>query len=213
MRELIRKSALYRAYLFTRDMLRWRRRGYAAPSPDFIKHQCLRRNGFPNATWVETGTFLGRTTEMLAKSAKLVYSIEPEPSLYEKAANRLAELSNVQILNGTSEALFPSLLGELSGPVNFWLDGHYSAGATYQAEQDTPIREELAAIEANRENLSSIVVLVDDVRCFDPTRPEYTAYPSIDFLVDWAHSNDLLWHIEHDIFVAKTKDAAVVSNG
>ena len=205
MRETIRNSAVYQAYSNTRDMLRWRRRGYTAPSPDSVKHHCLRRNGLPDAIWVETGTFLGRTTEMLAKTARQVYSIEPEPELYERAAKRLAGLSNVQILNGTSEALFPTLLSELSGQVNFWLDGHYSAGATYQADQDTPIRDELAAIAANKANLSAIAVLVDDVRCFDPSQPDYSAYPSIDFLVDWARSNDLLWHIEHDIFVARCK--------
>jgi hypothetical protein len=34
-----------------------------------------------------------------------------------------------------------------------------------------------------------VAVLVDDVRCFDPQIEEFSTYPPIDFLVDWARSN------------------------
>jgi hypothetical protein len=46
--------------------------------------------------------------------------------------------------------------------------------------------------------------MVDDVRCFNPLNLEYGTYPSIDYLVDWARKNKLFWHIEHDIFIAKS---------
>jgi hypothetical protein len=47
--------------------------------------------------------------------------------------------------------------------------------------------------------------MVDDVRCFNPELKEYSTYPALKSLVDWAEANRLGWHIEHDIFVAKTK--------
>ena len=88
------------------------------------------------------------------------------------------------------------------GIVNFWLDGHYSHGISFRAEKDTPIKEELAAIEEALPNLDSIAVLIDDVRCFYPD--EFTSlndYPQVDYLVDWARKNGFRWRIVHDIFI------------
>ncbi len=48
----------------------------------------------------------------------------------------------------------------------------------------------------------AVTVLVDDVRCFDPSQTEYAQYPSRSTLVAWADRLDLWWIIEHDIFVA-----------
>ena len=89
--------------------------------------------------------------------------------------------------------------------MNFWLDGHFSAGATFQGELDTPIISELDAIAANLPNLLPIAILIDDVRCFDPTLPEYATYPPLDVLVDWARKHDLRWHIEHDIMIMRSR--------
>ena len=110
----------------------------------------------------------------------------------------------MEILNGTSEDVFPELLPRIAGDVNFWLDGHYSAGITFKGRQDTPILDELACISHHLERLGKVCVLIDDIRCFNPRMPEYSSYPSLDTLVAWATKHKLGWHIEHDIFVAKT---------
>lgn len=190
-----------RAHLL--DTREWRQRAYAAPSPKSVKDEVLLRNGLPNATWVETGTFLGETTSLLAANAHKVFSVEPEATLFSRAVKKFSDQPHVKIVNGPSESVFPSLLPTLSGDVNFWLDGHYSAGVTFKGDLETPIIEELAQIEANLGRFNGLSVLVDDVRCFDPGNPEYSTYPPIDFLVDWARRNKLGWHIEHDIFVAR----------
>ena len=181
----------------------WANREFAAPSPNFVKQKVLLRNGLPNATWVETGTYLGDTTDVLSKVAKMVYSIEPEPTLFSKAEQKFRNTSNVKIINGLSEDVFPKLLPTISGNICFWLDGHYSEGITFKGPQDTPIMDELAVIGPNITKTSKIVVMVDDIRCFDPKNPEFSAYPPVDLLVDWARKNNLTWHIEHDIFIAK----------
>jgi hypothetical protein len=205
------KSALRPSYrLVWRKILgfaEWRQRSYAAPSPKPVKDAVLLRQGVRDATWVETGTFLGETTALLARAARHVYTIEPADALYERAAKRFARTVNVTVLHKTSEAAFDALLPTLSGPVNFWLDGHFSAGATYQGGNDTPIREELRAISRNLARISPVCVLVDDIRCFDPALPDYATYPGLDYLVDWAREHDLHWEIEHDIFVARTRRA------
>ncbi len=195
---------MYRLFSGIRDCLRWARRGYAAPSPHFIKQACLLRNGFPAATWVETGTFLGQTTELLSKYATRVYSIEPEPKLFSRAQQLFSNQQHVELLNGTSEEILPKLLPRISGDVNFWLDGHYSAGLTFKGVQDTPILDELACIGRYIDKLGKICVLVDDIRCFNPSLKEYASYPSLGTLVQWSTEHKLSWHIEHDIFVART---------
>lgn len=183
----------------------WAARGYSAPAPHFIKQLCLLRNGFPNAIWVESGTYLGQTTEILSKYGSFVYSIEPEPELYENARSHFENYANVQIIRGLSEEVFPILLPTLIGDCNFWLDGHYSGGITHKGPQDTPILDELDCITKNIGNFKNLCVLIDDVRCFNPEIPEYSAYPALSELVVWALRNNLSWHIEHDIFVAKSK--------
>ena len=185
-----------------KDMAQWRERGFAAPSPPFIKREVLARHSAPQATWVETGTFQGDTTAFLAERARKVISIEPEPALYAAAAARFRDRPNVELHAGLSEQVMPGVLKALSGDVRFWLDGHYSAGITHKGPKDTPIVDELALIGAALPAWGQVAVLVDDVRCFEPTNPEFADYPSRDFLVHWAVQHRLNWTIEHDIFVA-----------
>jgi hypothetical protein len=172
------------------------------PAPQHVKWAVIARYGRASDTWVESGTYLGGTTELLAKEAAHVYSIEPGPELARTAMAKFADNPRVTIINGLSEEVLPELLGSLTGRLSFWLDGHYSAGATYQGPQDTPIREELDAITKNLDRFDSVRVLIDDLRCFEPQRSGFEGYPSRTFLVDWANSNDMSWAIEHDIFIA-----------
>ena len=181
----------------------WERRMFSAPSPSHIKRSTLKRNGNPFSTWVETGTFQGDTTQFLADTAKCVHSIEPEPTLFKLATERFKSTPSVQLHLGLSENVLPQLLQELTGDVNFWLDGHYSGGITHKGPMETPIVRELETIERYRKQFTSLTVLIDDIRCFQPHIPEYSSYPALGLIVDWASRNKLTWHIEQDIFVAK----------
>jgi hypothetical protein len=194
---------------FLKNLLTWHQRNYDVPSPSLIKQRVLLRNAIPAGIWVETGTYLGDTTHFLAKRFGKVISIEPEPSLFAQAKKRFSRTPQVEIINGSSETVFPGLLPKLSGNINFWLDGHYSGGttwATYKGSSDTPITMELSQIEQNLGKFKKVAVLVDDVRCFQSSDPT-SGYPTIDFLVDWARRTGLNWHIEHDIFVAKSLES------
>jgi hypothetical protein len=194
------------------EEFQWIRRDYESPSPQWIKHATLLRIGSKNAIWVETGTFLGETTALLAKDSKLVFTIEPERSLFEKAKLRFTGQPNIRVIHGLSENILPTLLPTLGGSINFWLDGHYSGGLTHQGPTDCPVREELSSIEKNLSLYDEVTVLIDDVRCFNPLILEYADYPDINFLVDWARKNHLVWHIEHDIFIAKSKKQSTHSD-
>jgi len=186
------------------EKLEWANRRYAPPSPTYIKKDILYRNGLPDSTWVETGTFMGDTAAFLAQHANMVYTIEPDNYLYDKVRLRFIFNPKIKPIHGTSEEIFPSLLPTLKGPINFWLDGHFSGGFTHKGPTDCPVRDELSSIEKNISHFEKTVILIDDVRCFNPSIKEYSDYPDLNFLVDWARNNNMHWTIEHDIFIAKT---------
>ena len=183
----------------------WRKRRYDVPAPQSVKWAVLDRHMTRGATWVETGTYLGDTTDFLAKRASMVFSIEPADTLYEACKHRFRNRANIKLIHGTSETAFPGLLKELSGNVCFWLDGHASGGVTFRGKLATPVLEELRAIEQMMSCYSSTVVLIDDMRCFEPQNPEFPDYPSRNELVAWAVRNSFVWNIEHDIFIARTQ--------
>lgn len=187
-----------------RSMSEWRKKDFLDNSPQFVKQKVFLKYGIKDAVWVETGTYLGTTTNYLSGLFPHVYSVEPEAKLYEAAYKRFKG-RNVSLLNDVSENVFPSLLPKLSGNINFWLDGHYSAGITFKGEKDCPVEDELIAIEQNCDNFNKISILIDDVRCFLPNNSLYTDYPSIDYLVDWARRMNFQWRIEHDIFIMQKK--------
>jgi hypothetical protein len=185
------------------DLEHWRARGFAAPSPNFIKRATVLRNGLTNGTWVETGTYKGETTELLAQNASMVYSIEPAPTLYAEARQKFETTSKVEIINAPSETALPELLPKLSGDISFWLDGHNSGGVTFKGPNDTPIVEELQCISQHLGRFEKVVILIDDIRLFNGRIYTYGPYPSRDYLVDWAREHQMTWHIEQDIFVCK----------
>lgn len=195
---------LYKMRETIQDLLVWKSKDFASPCPNIVKQCVLLRNAIPNGLWVETGTYLGHTTKLLTKHGSFVYSIEPDPTLSSNAISKFSSYPNVRIIRGLSEEVFPTLLPNLQGDINLWLDGHYSAGITHRGPQDTPILDELSEISNNLINFRNVCVMIDDVRCFNPELENYSSYPPLNVLVDWANSNSLKWHIEHDIFVAKS---------
>ena len=184
------------------QMQQWRARGYLENAPQLVKQNLFVKYGVPQAQWVETGTFLGENTDFLSNSYSFVHSIEPEKELYKNAMKKFLN-QNVELFNGVSEDVMPSLLLRLKGDINFWLDGHYSAGVTFKGNKDCPVEEELIAIKNNLLNFTKVSILIDDVRLFLPTNTTYSDYPSIDFLVDWARVNNFNWRVEHDVFVMR----------
>ena len=190
------------------SVLNWLRRGFSSPAPQFVKWLVLKNWG-GKETWIETGTYRGETTARLANFSNMVYSIEASPEFAKTAQHKFRDQRKVQILSGLSETQLPGLLKSLSVTerydVSFWLDGHFSGENTFQGPSDTPIMQELETIAKHLNDFSLVSVLIDDVRCFDPSIPEYSSYPEITYLVNWANSHNLFWTVEHDIFIATNR--------
>ena len=192
-----------------RSIVDWVQRGCIGHAPQFVKQRVLMKYCVPGAPWVETGTYLGTTTKFLAARSPLVHSIEPASTLYHGAARRFRG-RNVVLHHGTSEDILPKLLPELLGAVNFWLDGHYSAGLTYKSDKESPLLDELAAIRANLPRLDDVAIFIDDIRCCAPMHAHERegGYPGLDDLVSWARDNEFGWRIEQDIMILSRSSAA-----
>lgn len=117
---------------------------------------------------VETGTYLGGTTAMLADLLDEVWSVELKPEILAQARERLAGKGNVHLVEGYSPDVLPGILEQVPGPALYWLDGH---GGTFGADDvpahilECPVLDELAAIEQHPHAAGS-VILIDDARAF-----------------------------------------------
>jgi hypothetical protein len=149
------------------------------PPPALIKWKTVREYGerYSLRTLVETGTCRGDTIWFNLHNFKQIYSIELFPMLYERAREMFAPWKHVSILFGDSGAILPGLLAKMETPVLFWLDAHYSGGATARGEDYTPIITEMENIFRRR--VSGDVILSDDARLFDGSDD----YPKLDIFM------------------------------
>lgn len=131
------------------------------------------------ATFVETGTFRGATAALMAAQGLRVHTVELAEQLYREAAQRFAGDPRVNCIHGDSATALRELTRQpLDGPILYWLDAHYSGGATARGETDVPVLSELMHIFASRPRRD--VILIDDIRCFGVEKD----YPRLEFLLD-----------------------------
>ena len=194
-----------------KKFVRWLVSGFDSPSPQNVKEAVFERFGtFP--VWIETGTYIGTSTRFFAKKSIMVFSIEPSAYYFGVSKRRLRRYSNISLTHGESEKNLSSIIQKalLLSPsgINFWLDGHFSSGKTYQGVFDTPIIHEISEIAKIPKNLG-VTVLIDDSRCFGSLDPQYKSYPKLEALVSWAVENGFWWTIQHDIFIAKRESQSI----
>jgi hypothetical protein len=129
---------------------------------------------------VETGTYRGGSTALLAARFDRVITIEAGPDLAAAAAARLGTYPNVECLCGDSRRLLPEVVRALDEPALFWLDSHYCGPETHGARGQCPVLEEIATVVGAAQ---PHVLLIDDARLFlaPPPRPlDPAQWPSID---------------------------------
>ena len=119
-------------------------------------------------TFVEGGTFTGASARAAAATFARVHTVEKSPALLTVARRNLAGLDNVTKHEGDTRDHLPALAGR--GRVLYWLDAHWSGGATYGQGDECPLLEELRLIFGAG---GDCAILVDDARLFlsPPPRP------------------------------------------
>ena len=58
----------------------------------------LLKYSLPNSQWIETGTYLGHTTQFLAKIAPKVYTVEPSEQLHKNAKQALKSVPQIECI-------------------------------------------------------------------------------------------------------------------
>ncbi len=171
----------------------WNKNDRPVPPPQIYKRQVLKEYAqkFQLKVFLETGTYIGDTTEDCRKIFDKIFSIELDDVLFEKATKRFEAYSHISIVHGDSGQKIEEILSKINEPCLFWLDGHYSAGITAKGELNTPIINELDHIFHHQ--IDSHVILIDDARCFVgkddyPSIEELRKYvmgrrPSLQFIV------------------------------
>lgn len=103
---------------------------------------------------VETGTFLGATTEFFAQYNVPIVTVEINPKFASQSRARLARWSNVDLRISDSVCVLQDLAREIadrSQPTLFYLDAHWP--------NHLPLREET---ELAIGNFAKAVLLIDD---------------------------------------------------
>ena len=199
-RRLIGNTPLWAAIQKSNDRSKistWEKGNRAGHPPPGFKRQIIRKYASDHKldTMIETGTFNGEMDFALKDAFARIVTIELSPEYHAAAVRRFARFPQIECMKGDSGVVLPAVIAKIQKPVLFWLDAHYSAGLTAQAEVDTPVSAELDAIFNHP--VRNHVILIDDARCFDGTHD----YPRIEDLkksVAQARP-DLQFSVEDDI--------------
>ena len=129
--------------------------------------------------FIETGTYRGDMIQGLRGRFAELHSIELSDALFERAEARFRGDPRIKIHHGDSGRVLAQVLEACREPALFWLDAHYSGGATARGAIDSPIAQELQHILTHP--VSGHAVLIDDARLFlgengYPTLEELSAF-------------------------------------
>lgn len=127
--------------------------------------------------FVETGSYLGTTTEMFATYERPVFSCENQARYYYRAASRCAPMSNVTITLEDSRSFLKSFVNEQGSAFKMpfvYLDAHWY--------DDLPLPEEIEIIAGA---FSDFVIMVDDF-CHPKFAYGFDKYPTgIELTLDY----------------------------
>lgn len=117
---------------------------------------------------VETGTYTGLGARRLARVFDEVSTVELSRELHAAAARTLADEAGITALQGHSAELLPELVGSGEVPTLWFLDGHWSGGATAGEQDECPVMAELDALRLAHPD---DVIVIDDARLFAAPPP------------------------------------------
>ena len=161
------------------------------PPPHAIKARAVinQARGHNVRVLVETGTYLGEMARKCSRHFEQILTIELSEKLAAEAARRLERRRNVRVLCGESSRLLPQILAVIREPVVFWLDAHYSGGATAKGATECPLERELHIIAEHARQ--DHIILIDDVRLMGSGE-----YPSLERVCELARRINPRYQIE-----------------
>lgn len=158
--------------------------------------------------FIESGTHLGDTVELMKPHFNLIHSIELNKELFEKATKRFENDGNVIIWYGDSPDVIPTILKTVNTPATFWLDGHASGPLGGGKYGGCPLPYELNAIKNHKINTHTI--FIDDVRLFGCAEWGFVKKDSVLNIIKEINSKYnieyLNGYVDDDILVAYIED-------
>lgn len=146
--------------------------GLIQPGPPTLL-VCALRDRHDIEYFIETGTCLGETAYWASQYFSKVLTIEYSRDLYQQCTQKYAHVKNIEFLFGDSRARLMEIVSHLETPGFFWLDAHWSGGATYGEGDECPVVQELEII--NRAAHDHFIC-IDDARLFlSPPPPPHRA--------------------------------------
>lgn len=118
--------------------------------------------------FIETGTYLGQTVELVRRSARFykhIISIELDRELHRNAKSYFSFDNRIKVFRGDSVDRIAKLCKALKNrPATFWLDAHASGPLPGGKTGPNPLVEELTAIKNT--GRTDHTIMIDDRRLF-----------------------------------------------
>ena len=154
------------------------------------------------STFIETGTFHGKTALWASNHFEEVLTVEFSEKIYKETVAKYSDVQNIIFLFGDSRSQLDQIAQKLESPAVFWLDSHWCGGLSYGEEDQCPILDEIEVV-----NQSSIehFLLIDDARLFKspPPEPNLIKYwPTIDEVIRSLRS-------KHDYYILIFEDVII----
>lgn len=146
------------------------------PPRDFIRWL---RDRADVRVFIESGTYRGETAGWAADLFQEVITIELSPEIHRETRARLSSKGNISFKLGHTKSVLTSILPQMRDPAIFWLDAHWSGLNTAGRDQECPLLEELALLNATA---VEHFILIDDARLFTAPPPlphRASAWPTI----------------------------------
>lgn len=189
---------LHRTRQLRKKYIAWQSNEKSGPMPNYGKQQTVIEyiQRYKPDVFIETGTYKGKMVYAVMPYIQEIYSIELEPTYYEKAAARFAGYPEIHIIHGQSGDILPELMQKIDSSCLFWLDAHYSGGKTAKGPLDSPIIQELECV-FKHPKAENHIILIDDARCFVGAN----GYPKMSELETYVASQGSQWkcELENDI--------------
>lgn len=137
---------------------------YVSP-PIHITKEDLEKYGNGDV-FVETGTYLGETVDMLLSfdKYKKIYTIELNTGLYNDASKKYENERRVECIFGDSADALKDIVSNLKKPATFWLDAHASGSLEGGKSGGSPVLDELHIIASSP--IKDHTIIIDDCRLF-----------------------------------------------
>lgn len=118
---------------------------------------------------IETGTYKGESTKILAKFFEIVHTIEVWPDMYITARENLTGIKNIEQHFGDSVKMLPDIIRQEKRQILFFLDAHISdSDSGYNGNNMAPILEELEVILKTSQEFNLFhTYIIDDISLFD----------------------------------------------